>query len=518
MSRRHVVRCLQAVILLVLAQAAAPGLGAQCTLGNPTGCVIAPATVEVNLGALPVDKYQDCVLNNHTYVPTCNDPNNNKSVRTCIQEVLAGYRTQGGATVATGVRFLFGLGGGGYSTPFNPTGHGLRPWLAKLNDFLKDVHDAGYTKVTPTPVLVEAWSAVHGSPFHTDQTGVSSCGTTKKMRWFPWLPFGLEISVNDECLNNPSKACNPLPDCAGYNNAYNVAASNPHFWGWASYFNLMDFVFQKVQANGLDIADFDVQNELDLFNFTVLGRLIYDNTTSVDVIGEPNDPERQPGIRGKMRTYFGQDADTRVTFSTMIKRPSYVADDPNFNCPSFYGDSAMIIRESERLAAFGHAAVGKPSFTPSRNLWCEGEQGDMITLPPSYTQPSVTNIHAHICYAVGGTGLDQDNCTTQSAAAVANTLYSEVWKYLYVRGLTSNKVMFGEVNHTQTGSPERCLAFYNYLRAYDNVDGFVQSKQSAYYQYLPNGGANVVLRVWQNIQDSCYTVPNTIKPPYGPPQ
>ncbi len=488
---------MRSLTMLVLLFVAHSALGADCTQGNPSGCVIEPAKTEINLAALPVDRYSYGILNNGT-IPSCDA---NTSVRDCIRNILSNYKNQGPPGQGpTGVRFFFGLGGGGHSTPFAPDGGVYTCWLAMLNDFLADVHWAGYTHVTPTPVLVESWSAVEGSPYYADRTNVTSCGNPnpKTLRFFPWLPFGLDA------------ANSYFPDCqGGDNNGYNTAVENiANWWGWNKYFRLLDFIFEKVKQNGLnmniaDFADFDMQNEVDFLNFTVLGRLIYDNKNQVDVVGT---------IRQKMVDNFGAAAGGWATFSTQMKRPKEPPPGEEFNCASFYGDSAMIILESERLAAFGNALVGTPAgLSQPNHLPCGGTQDGMIRLGVAYpSQPTVTNIHAHVCFAVGS-GLNPDDCTTSDATNVAKVLYSEVWKYLGVREMTGNKVMFGEVNHTQGGPLQLCDGYY-WNRAYDNVNGFIQSTL-----YTSSAASNTVLRVWQNIQNSCYTVPNTIKPPYGPP-
>lgn len=506
-TRSRVIRYFRVVALLLLAPALSSG---QCTPTNQTGCAISPATLEVNLGALPVDLYTNGSMNtNRAIIPSCDA---STSVRACIQSILANYHSQG----ATGVRFFFGLGGGGYSTPFTTHGHGLKCWLANLSLFLQDVRDAGYTHVTPTPVLVDAWSA-KTSHFYTDtdSQGQPIYGCNQKaMRFLPWLPFGLEKWSGED----PGQM---IPDCGHMNNGYNAALNNTYnFWGWGSFFNLMDYVLWEVQAHGLKVEDFDIQNELDLFNFTVEARLIYDNKNSVDVVG---------GMQQKMAANFGEPYRYRVTFSTQAKRPKK-PEQGGYDCESYYqNDSAMIVRASELYAAFNHQPIGTPTgVDQTNNIPCGGSQAtDMVTLPTQYavTQPTVTNIHAHVCYAWGSSAPQQqppgpDDCVTGAlipdATDVANTLYSKVWTYIHARNLDGNKLVFGEVNHTQAGAPDQCLAYYNVDRAYNNVNGLTQS--TLYTDSIAlSTRQNTVLRVWQDISRTCYTVPNPIKPPYGTP-
>lgn len=66
---------------------------------------ISPSRLQVNLGPLPVDGYTDI---NAGFYPTSWCPST-ENVRNCVQSLLASYASQG----VTGVRFQFGLGGGG---------------------------------------------------------------------------------------------------------------------------------------------------------------------------------------------------------------------------------------------------------------------------------------------------------------------------------------------------------------------------------------------------------------------
>ena len=198
------IRYLKVVALLLLI---GPVLRLHPQCSPSSDCVIAPAKVEVNLGTLPVDYYFS--PNNSTnprIIPNCAGAGT-RTVQDCVRDMLSSYcpTGQGACSAgqgATGVRILFGLGGGGHSTPFASNGGINSCWLDRLNAFLADVHYYGYTSVTPTPVLVDSWSAFEGSPYYTTQS-VSTCDGTKTLRFFKWLPFGLR----------PSDSY--FPDCRG---------------------------------------------------------------------------------------------------------------------------------------------------------------------------------------------------------------------------------------------------------------------------------------------------------------
>jgi hypothetical protein len=93
----------------------------------------------------------------------------------------------------------------------------------------------------------------------------------------------------------------------------------------------------------LTVPEVDLQNEVDLANFTVLGRLIYDNTTMTPVF---------------------QTLGSTVTVSVNTDRPPT----PGFDCGSFYGDSAHMLGSSELLAATGGAMVGLPPYIAAQGL------------------------------------------------------------------------------------------------------------------------------------------------------
>ncbi|MBI4444112.1 MAG: hypothetical protein HY649_12160 [Acidobacteria bacterium] len=480
---------------------------AECTESNPSDCHIGSAALEINLGPLPVDHYLDH-SNNRTppVLPTNNCPVTS-SIRSCIINYLKDYKNQG----VTGVRFQFGLGGGGYSTAFDCNGSDncnqpviRRQWLNNLQMFFSDLaRNVGIKNITPTPAL-GFWGGGDEN-FSSTQT-VTSCGQSKTLLFMKWLPYGLRTD-------------NYYPDCQGVNDAYEIGVSNPVFWGWQPFFNLMNAVLSRAAAQGLTVSELDVQNEVDLLNFTIQGRLINDNTTSTDVLAT---------IRSSMNTYFGTGADARVTFSTTMSQPT----SDGYDCGSVYGDTAMIATQSELTSGYARGLIGIPggNFDNSNGLPCAGDTSGMFTFPNSYTQPTINDVHAYICIWKPGTNRcydpTLDSLPANYGSATARNFYDGMWNFFVYRGFTGHKAMIGETNHMQNlnGANDPCWSelSFDLAMAYSNANGFngYSGTSSSLYQ---NAASNTVIRPWENdlqklegTQQSCYIMPNTISPPYTP--
>ena len=437
---------------------------------------ISPSKTEINLGSFPVDQYSTGVMNNGIF-PACPS---NISVRACVKRwfnnnpafgtVYPGnYVSQG----VTGVRFFFALGGGGgidaggTSTPFNADGSLRSAWLTNLSNFFYDLKQSGILRVTPTPVMTGPWSGAGELALTARQ--VTSCDVDKTLYIFKWLPFGLE-------LHGPGEY---WPDWKDNNDAYNCAVANvgtQGFWSWSKLFNLIDQILAKAQLRQLAVDEFDLENEVDLYYFTVLARLIYDNTTDTKVIESIGQKMAAHGFSSR-----------RVTVSAGVHRS---ADQTGGHCGSYYGDSAMILRTSELLAAFGGAKIGAPLYVdwdynglqlpcdgsllycgpPGSPGWYDCVSEGMINVPVTQAVPTVTDMHSTMCVLAGNGDCDWG----VPSAATAKTLCDDVYSYLYYRGLLANLVMFGETNPTQVlgaicdGIPVGDVA----ARAQDNVDGY----------------------------------------------
>jgi hypothetical protein len=130
-------------------------------------------------------------------------------------------------------------------------------------------------------------------------------------------------------------------------------------------------------------------------------------------------------------------------------------------------------------------------------LVCGGGTTGMISLPVSYAQPQVTDIHIYPCVWSGG------GCNTSlDATSTATTMYSDVWSFLSYRGLTGNVMMVGETQPNQN-----CQTFTTAM-ASQSVAGY---KASTLYS---NHAALTTLRPWNYVLVSCYAAPTIINPPY----
>jgi hypothetical protein len=439
----------------------------------------------------------------------------------------------------TGVRFQYGLGGGEYSTPFlfTYTSGGSPPyvykgmstaWTANLSSFFLDLASYGIVRVTPTPALIEPWSGCvagvgTGCTITALVGSISTCtgydsGGVNKMTYlynYPWLPFGLAPF-------NPAVQ-DYRPDCQDDNNAYNDASGNPAFWGWNALFDVVDATLSTAQSTHLRVDDLDLQNEVNLFDFTVLGRLIYDTKHTSQLMNWPTTEGcTVPSPMVDVYCAIQQKMSARnfaiglATFSTQFMRPTVDGDD----CASVYGDSAMNIYAAELFAAFDGGLIGWPNgFTyPSTNgLACLGSGTGMFTFPVAYTQPTVTDMHIHICVADTAGGC-QAIPSTLTALTFYNTLYqSATLGFLPYRNLTSNYLVFGETNHTL---PTVCDGYIG-TRAFDNVNGFITSSLKTFLATSGRTGLfnNAAFRVWNNEADDtafCHILPNAINPPYTP--
>lgn len=504
---------------------------------------ISPSKLEVNLAAVPLDQYSYSNLNSSGLVDGCATTT---SIRACYQNILSNYASQG----VTGIRFQFGLGGGGGSTAFYPnpqtgvlTPSVNPPWLTNLQSFFSDVHAAGIYNITPTPAM-DGWTA---TPTQVTVSRSGSCpGPTNNpnnpqdvLYFYPWLPYG---TVYTETSTDPP-AFAYYPDGQNQNGCYSASPSNPTFspgnqpyWGWQPVFTLFGDVFAAARAAGLTIEEFDLSNEVDLWDFPVQARIIYDNITDTAVFSSIGSLLISNGF-----------SSAAVTTSVSAGSPNEAGPYPS-DCESLYGDSAMLLHLSELLAAvtandFGQTSgsVSSADDGPPPNggggMWCYnpsppygpvngngqacGAQGSsgwaqcvtygMISTPVPQAVPSVLDIHSTPSCVLSAPGVcDRTNSTV--AIAQAKTFFSDFWALMSYRQVTSATAMFGELPNNQ---PDDCDS-ESPLDATWSVAGYLQSS------LYSNAGSHTVLRPWENSVGSCvpgpgvYQIPASIGAPSGP--
>src|SRR5271165_357028 len=439
-----------------------------------------PFRTEINYGPIPFDVYTMPNINasGDPYIANCPLPtaSNPTTVRSCIQAVSASYVEAG----ATGVRFMFAVQGGsggseesyGASTAWDSEGNVLPAWTNNLNLFLTDLKAAGFIYVAPTPVLAAAWT---GSPYATGL--VSKCGNVRLelLDFYRWLPFGFEAGTG-------------LPDCLGIQDGYNLAArppviNNHGFWGWQPYHNLIATVISSTVDAGLLLSEIDLSQEVNLADFTVMGRLIYDNTTGFDVLGDIQSLLVQSGLDPRLATY-----------SVGSANPSQA----NADCLTGYSDSGMLYGASALESALAGGGFGYPSgFLVASGLPCGGTAPVSPTLPATYAVKPLIDIHTYPCIT------ESNSCSTQDVTTTATLLYSDITNLAQHYGNSSPSIIIGET--TPPGPASACVANRS---ASQNVAGYEAST-------LPSSGHALVIRPWSWITNPCYPNPMPLLPLYN---
>src|SRR5208283_5080326 len=106
-------------------------------------------------------------------------------------------------------------------------------------------------------------------------SGYNSACSGRPLAFVPWLPFGIDYTVDPFWMQE---------DCMEDNRGYTSGAANPIFWGWQPTANVVSAVTSAARSAGLALAYIQLTPGMDLMNFPVLGRMIYDNTTSTNVL------------------------------------------------------------------------------------------------------------------------------------------------------------------------------------------------------------------------------------------
>ncbi|MCC6587444.1 MAG: hypothetical protein IT168_12180 [Bryobacterales bacterium] len=515
------------------------GMGAVYFPLPVTASGVGPALLEINLGVVPIDKYFDA--NNdrgNPILPACRDNNGVTQTKWTIQECYAwiisengkvgNYRSQG----VTGVRFMYTLGGGFFSTAFDDNGLVRSGWRTNMKQFLHDLKSYGIERVSPSPMALVGWGVNESQhPNFVDHASnpviIGTLG--HRLKFVKWLNFGF---IDGQYCQGQARCDDWLWDGLESNQAYNSSPANPNFWGWyddatLGFGNLqqkyllgvINTVLYEASQENLIVADLDIENEVMMSRGTVLARLYYDNKAGVHLYGKLRE----------MMTKWGFGAG-RVGVSVVADRPSKVEAvdcDTDFELyPGGPKDKATLLNLSSLDAAIGGRHFGMPRYIERPNgLACKGDNtcepgndgcryGDMPTIaaPESLPAPDVIDIHSHVCVENALGACDDTFLKTQS---YPENLYNAVWKFLTDRGRTDTYVVFGETNTNQTRNCDHSTP----LQAYWNVKGFLASNL---YQNRPgSAGAKTVMRPWGNIssQDGCYEAPNPLTPyaSTGPP-
>lgn len=449
---------------------------------------IVPTAVEVNLSFVPLDFYQSLNAQPGSGQPLVRNCPANVNVRDCFISLVNGstqaYRPQS----VTGVRFFFGSVW--HSTALDSAGNVRPQWRSNLRLFLGDLKSQGINRVTPTPAYGPHDGPYTPNPNH-DRV-MTYCGVTKLLTFRPWLPYALDPSDGG--------SDGPYPDrtCGGKSYEQSPPTPNDIFGGWNRFVNVVDAVLAEARTASLVVDAFDFYNETNLDAFSVYARTLYDNTRNFDALG---------AVRNKMSLYGFDPNRALVSVSQEVPSPA------NYDCGSWYGDSAMLLNLSNFFGAlsgpagrFGNAPKNWTGNLPcsAPNVPVDYPQQNMSALPVSYPIPTVIDVHSQTVYPTPG-----------ETATWAQKFYSNVWSMLSARNMTGSKVVFGETNPVWG---EFCDV-WTATQASAHILGYQQQggyKRSTLFQ---NAAANVVMRPWHRTEHGftmpCVANPNLINPPFN---
>jgi hypothetical protein len=518
---------------------------------------ISTSALEVNLGPLPVDLYNGSTTNTNNFpFPWCSSA---WVVQACIQNLLSSYAIQG----VTGVRFQLGVTLGP-STAFDSAGALRGTWVTQLASFFSDLAAFGITNISPTT----SWDDFHQSsnlnsnydnqgrpcepiPETAGCSTYSNCTTAggaagRQLSFSRLLPYGIA----------------PGPDADGFhdNNAYACSPANPYFWSWSHHYDLISQLATAARGAGLNIGEFDLENEVSLNNFTVQARIIYDNISGTPVL-ETLGPALYNNGNGYPSTALTVSSDTDMPGSTTLSSGPL---NP-YPCASVYGDAAQLLGSSELLAAIGGGVIGLPRYIAANGaMACDGSiyggvcpdpntdfQGwatcalrGMIYIPSgvkyegspptgaiAQSTRSVIDMHAKPCLAPNGP------CDpTADATIPARDTFTAIGNFLICRGLTSSRLTFGEMwsnssLHCNSSPPNIYPDGPNSLNpvglTQETIHGYLQSCLSSSSPGCPTptgcplantNPANIAFRPWGNAtaNTSVCETPLNIGAPNGP--
>lgn len=491
---------------------------------------ILPSRLEVNLGSVPVDDYDGVKLN--AQFPACSAT---WVTQACMQSFLSAYAIQG----VTGVRFQFTTMR--YpSTAFLGQGNVSTAWKTNLGNFFADLAAYGIVNITPTP----AWDdfgtaygdAVCAPLLNCGSTGASepgNCGTNntgKSLRFSPLLPYGADPNSGN-------------PDGQNDGNAYYCSPQNPNFWGWSSHYALIGAIAGVARSitpplPPINIEELDLQNEVDLYNFPVQARLVYDNTANPTPLAVFRYLGGALSSNGYPSTVLTVSVDTNYPGSLTAIPPPGAGTYP---CTSVYGDYAEVVGSDELLAAIEGGVIGTPPYTiPNGQMLCDNSSGTcgpvgspgwlacatngMVYTPSQTPVPTVTDMHAKPCFTVSPTDASCEDITnprdpnTIEAAADA---FAFMWDFFLTQQLTGNLLMFGETWSNSSNPQSNCNgpaggSFPDAALASATVTGYVQG--STYGSLYNSDRQNVVFRPWgnSNVSSAVCPTPLSIGAPSGP--
>jgi hypothetical protein len=335
-----------------------------------------------NIGFVPFDDYSSMNAI-PSPVGTCTDK---LTVRECTRRFVENLRKQG----VTELRVIFGVLGAAHSTALDASGQVRTEWLNQVDLFFQDVRALGITHISLNPSL---WGQ---SDDPIQSAVVPDCNWNYGARWF-WktspVPF-----VQDGAGYRPDGNYK----IGGFvENSYNCAPANPFFIGWDKIYTMLHSMVDRARLRGLSVFELELMSEMNLQDFVVEARYIYDNKHGSDVACEIG------GVWQNSRTVF--QCFRRIlefsgfppggaTISVVESRTTNGSD-----CTSVYGDSARLVKLSAVHAALQGGRIGRTVNDYPGGLECgSGEGTDVQEDLPHSPQgtPGLIDIHSYPCMAI----------------------------------------------------------------------------------------------------------------------
>jgi hypothetical protein len=468
----------------------------------PLSTAHAATDIFANIGGVLFDQY----TTGTNGVVGCGSFGSQRYNRDCYQTLFSTWHAQNVA----GIRLFFNMCGAGNQALSSCTDSNAQvnsAWLTNFGLFLADMKNAGITKLVITPGVYGG----NGDGAQLRDVYDACTQTIVSLRFYPFAPFGV---LYDSAHPN-------FPHGQGINQAYNCSPSNPLGIGREPFYRVIDAVVGLIKSSGVFLYELDMQQELNLADFTVQARLIYDNTTNDNILAR---------LMGIMNTRgFPM---TNVTYSVVHNAPKSTSQQTReANCSSVFGQPARHFPLSQVLSALDAGFIGTPAGVNGdigfgdTGLPCGGSTSGMLHFPALYVGgPSVFTFDVHDypctqdnCSSISMTDLQTQARLDYSALKDLLNLYGpanpnngytyaglDYFKFLarvFIGETTSNTISSAGYTCDGDNSPPSGAAAYNYA-------GFAASTLAAHWYS--------VLSPWHNLLGICNTTgyPPTVNPPY----
>jgi len=356
----------------------------------------ASSQIQGNGAFIPIDMYEDTNSGQFPVYPC----SSSLKVRECMQHWAANMNKQG----VTNLRFFFGLRGGGGSTAIEPSGDVRETWIDNLKLFFQDLAAAGITSVSLHPALAFTYE---DAPIPAT---LPDCHGTLVSRFF-WITSPVAYRHDTA-----------YPDNAYPQDSLNCSPANPYFIGWDKIYNVLDRVVKAAVSKGLTVSEIEQYAEMNLADFTVDARWVYDNKHGEDIQCEING-EWQNSSR--VQTCIGRVMEING-FSRRSVTPSVTESrsTDGSSCLSVYGDSARVFKLSQLHATLTGGRIGRAQSDFPGGLECGGNTLSQEPVPfPTQETPDIVHLHSYPCVA---TAPLNPSCNL----AITGTLISNEFKLL----------------------------------------------------------------------------------------